>query len=138
MAVVVQEIVAARKSPALKGYRIHEDQVRNVARHFREMYHIRRTRGSGGKKERGADTCPGGTVSAGALSQDSGGTRWVTGTIQGPLIYSPGEETPSWKSPGSLVRAIRCSRCGTLFPLADFLYTRKSGLCIDCWEAQVI
>jgi hypothetical protein len=137
MAVLIQEDASARKTPALKGYRIHEDQVRDVARYFREMYQVRQQRGAAknnsGNKAYLKEAVPGCTPAS-----CPGRVRWVTGTERGPLIYSPGENTPDWKTPGSSMRAIHCSRCGTLFPLADFLYTGKSGLCIDCWEAQVI
>jgi len=32
----------------------------------------------------------------------------------------------------------RCRWCGEPFPLLDFYYTKKTGLCILCWEDSVI
>ncbi|HTY52907.1 MAG TPA: hypothetical protein VMB35_06910 [Methanomicrobiales archaeon] len=32
----------------------------------------------------------------------------------------------------------RCRRCGDIFPLLDFYYTQKTGLCIPCWEENAI
>jgi len=37
-------------------------------------------------------------------------------------------------SPGS---ATRCFRCNTRIHEMDYLYTKKTGLCIPCWEEQV-
>ena len=33
---------------------------------------------------------------------------------------------------------LRCLLCGDSFPLMDFYYTQKTGLCIVCWERNVI
>ena len=132
MAALTNTVVATRLIPTLKGYRIHEEQVRNIAQCFRELYHIRRTSRqvpSRNKKEAGDMIGSGGTHD---------GHIWVTGTVRGPILYSPEENPSSWKSPCSMKRAVRCVHCGIDFPVADFLYTKKSGLCIDCWEKQVI
>jgi formylmethanofuran dehydrogenase subunit E len=32
---------------------------------------------------------------------------------------------------------VQCFRCGDAFPETDFLYTKKSGLCISCWERKI-
>jgi len=32
----------------------------------------------------------------------------------------------------------RCRRCGDIFPLLDFYYTQKTGLCIPCREENAI
>ena len=34
------------------------------------------------------------------------------------------------------VSAIKCLRCNACMPEMDFLYTKKTGLCISCWEEQ--
>jgi|GEM_PF-4515445 hypothetical protein len=34
--------------------------------------------------------------------------------------------------------AIPCRRCGEQYPLSDFYYTKKTGLCIPCWEEKGI
>jgi len=34
------------------------------------------------------------------------------------------------------IARIRCFVCGDHFPVTDFLYTKKSGLCIACWEKR--
>jgi len=35
------------------------------------------------------------------------------------------------------IPAIRCFRCGESFPVTDFISTKKSGLCIPCWERKI-
>jgi len=35
------------------------------------------------------------------------------------------------------IPAVRCFRCGDMFPVTDFLSTKKSGLCISCWETKI-
>jgi formylmethanofuran dehydrogenase subunit E len=32
---------------------------------------------------------------------------------------------------------VQCVRCGDAFPKADFEYTKKSGMCISCWEIKI-
>jgi len=137
MAALTNAVVATRLIPSLKGYRIHEEQVRNIAQCFRELYHIRRTgrQAPARNKKEPKDTAG---SESGAFWAPHDGHVWVTGTVRGPILYSPEENPSSWKSPGSMKRAVRCVQCGIDFPVADFLYTKKSGLCIDCWEKQVI
>jgi len=137
MAALTNENLASKLIPAMKGYRIHEDQVRNVAQYFRELYHIRKTgRQTPVRNKRGTRDMAGSSDGVSPSLHD--GHVWVTGTVRGPILYSPEENPSSWKSPGSMKRAVRCVQCGIDFPVADFLYTKKSGLCIDCWEKQVI
>jgi hypothetical protein len=32
---------------------------------------------------------------------------------------------------------LRCFRCGGAFPVTDFLRTKKSGLCVPCWDRKI-
>lgn len=137
MAATINDLAPNRAVPSLKGYRIHEEQVKNVVERFRELYHLRRTRPSiscSAQNEKASFGMAGNPLPM----LPSGSGIWVTGTVKGPLLYSPDDNAPVWKSPVSMSRAIRCVHCGIHFPVADFLYTKKSGLCIDCWEKQVI
>jgi hypothetical protein len=38
----------------------------------------------------------------------------------------------------SSVPAMQCIECNDRFPLMDYLYTKKTGLCIRCWEEKEI
>jgi hypothetical protein len=52
------------------------------------------------------------------------------------LNLKKGNTSPSREFSGHQVPAIRCFRCGEKFPVTDFYYTKKSGLCIPCWEVK--
>jgi hypothetical protein len=138
MAALTKKYVPPGEVPLLKGYRIHEEQIRNVARNLKELYHVQR---------------PGlqspGRAGMGNVIQTKGKTGsplrvrvrktvWETGSAEGSIPESQNNLLPEMENPGRTVTAIRCYRCGVDFPVADYLYTKKSGLCIDCWEEMVI
>jgi len=122
----------------LKSYKIHEEQIANVAKELKELYYTRRP-----------DSWPPGSCGKGNENQKKGKagiiqrlkvhkTIWETGPVEGPATHGQNELLPKMETPGRTVTAIRCFRCGTDFPVADFHYTKKSGLCIDCWEELVV
>jgi hypothetical protein len=122
----------------LKSYKIHEEQIANIAREFKERYHTRRSDsqlpgrgGTGNEQEQnGKNGSP--------LRPRVRKTIWETGPVKGPFSEGPDDLLPKMETPCRTVTAIRCFRCGVDFPVADFLYTKKSGLCIDCWEGLVV
>ena len=122
----------------LKSYKIHEEQITKIAREFKERYHTRRPDsqlpgwgGTGNEQEQsGKNGSP--------LHPRVRKTIWETGPVNGPESDSQDDLLPKMEIPGRTVTAIRCFRCGINFPVTDFLYTKKSGLCIDCWEESVI
>ena len=122
----------------LKGYKIHEDQVANVARDLKEYYHTRRLdsqpsgcygMGDGKQKNEKAGSVPCRQVRK---------TIWKTSPMDEPLNDDKNALLPKIETPDPTVTAIHCFRCGIDFPVADFFYTQKSGLCIDCWEKIVV
>jgi hypothetical protein len=138
MAALTKKYMPAGEVPVLKGYRIHEEQIRNVARNFRELYHARRP-----------DLQPAGRTGRGDVKQPNrktgsasrvqvGKTVWETGPMEGSGAEGQDNLLLEMETPGRTISAIRCYRCGVDFPVADYLYTKKSGLCIDCWEEMVI
>jgi hypothetical protein len=120
----------------LKSYKIHEEQIANVAREFKERYHTRRPESQS----------PGGTGNENLKKGKAGSIPrprvqkiiWETSPIEGPVMDGLTELLPTMEIPGHSTTAIRCFRCGINFPVADFHYTKKSGLCIDCWEEMVV
>ena len=122
----------------LKGYKIHEDQIANIARDLKEHYHTRRSDSQQpGRSRRGnAKRTNGKTGSASCVRIRK--TVWETGPVEEPVRDGQKDLVPRMETPGRAVTAIRCFRCGVDFPVADFLYTKKSGLCIDCWEEMVL
>ena len=122
----------------LKGYGIHEEQIANVAKNLKELYHTRRTDpwppGSSGKGNENPKKGKAGVVQRLRACK----TIWETGPVEGPVTDHQEALLPIMGEHGSTVTAIRCLRCGVNFPVADFHYTNKSGLCIDCWEELVV
>ena len=122
----------------LKGYKIHEDQIANIARNLKEHYHTRRpdsrlpgSSSKGNKQQKNEKT-------ASALHMQVSKTVWEIGPVKRSVMDGQEDLLPKMETPGRTVTAIRCFRCGVDFPEADFLYTKKSGLCIDCWEENVL
>jgi hypothetical protein len=138
MAALTNEARPAGEIPVLKGYKIHEEQIRNVAKNFKELYQARRP-----------DPMPAGYAGKGTIKKTDGKTGsalqlrvqktiWETSPVENLTRERTNDLLPKMENPGRAVMAIRCDRCGIDFPVADFLYTKKSGLCIDCWEEMVI
>jgi hypothetical protein len=124
--------------PVLKSYKIHEEQIANVARELQEIYQTRRP-----------FTLPPGRSGKGKVKQKNEKTGnqprlrvskpvWETGPVEGLTPDVRNDQFLKMKTPNGVVTAVRCFRCGINFPVPDFHYTKKSGLCIDCWEELVV
>ena len=122
----------------LKGYKIHEEQIAKIARDLKERCHTRRpdSRLHGCSRKRNEHHKNGKTGSATRVQVKK--TVWETGPMKRSVMEGQKELFPKMGTPGLAIMAIRCFRCGVDFPVADFFYTQKSGLCIDCWEAMVL
>ena len=116
-------------------YRVHQEHLARLRDSLRRIY----SRPQGGK--------PGIPQKPSPLSAEG------TGPAPGPAIDAGGlpfhdawSETTSMADTADLFRSmeglkipvLRCRRCGESFPPSDFLYTQKTGLCILCWEGEVI
>jgi hypothetical protein len=138
MAALTKKYGQSGENPVLKGYKIHEEQIRSVARYFQELYQARRPdslRGGGAVTGNGKQA-DGKTGSASRMRVRK--TVWETGPVEGSAMEGRNDLVPAREIPVRTITAIRCDRCGVDFPVADFLYTQKSGLCIDCWEEMVV
>lgn len=137
MPALAQERIQAQNRIPGKGYRIHEEQIRILARYYHELYHVRRTpRPTAGTDGSQAD---GQNLSAIRRTNPLIRRRLGESVIveEEPVMQLRGASSEE-KTSRSPFFAVRCCRCGIAFPLADFLYTQKTGLCIDCWEALVL
>jgi hypothetical protein len=138
MAALTKKYMPAGEVPVLKGYRIHEEQIRNVARSFRELYHARRPDLQPARRPGTANVKQPHGKTGSASRVQVGKTVWETGPAERSMGEDQNNLLPNMETPGRTITAIRCYRCGVDFPVADYLYTKKSGLCIDCWEEMVI
>ena len=121
-----------------KGYRIHQEQLANVARSLKELSVTRlpdpQPLVRSGKNRAKPKTRMTGRTASPRVHK----TVWETNPLKGSVKHVPAEIQPRTKAPGSLDPVNRCLRCGEDFPANDFLYTKKTGLCISCWVAKVI
>jgi formylmethanofuran dehydrogenase subunit E len=99
----------------LTSYGVHHEQIKRLNESMRGLYSLRPDR-----KQRSTQ----GHASA-SREQDS-----MT------LLADASENLPGRAR--QKITAMRCHRCGEEFPLLDFHYTKKSGLCIPCWETKVV
>jgi hypothetical protein len=122
----------------LKGYKIHEEQIAKIARDLKEHCHTRRpdSRLHGCSSKRNEQQKNGKTGSAPRVQVKK--TVWETGPVENSVVGGHRDLFPTMETPLRTAKAIRCFRCGVDFPVADFFYAQKSGLCIDCWEEMVL
>jgi hypothetical protein len=123
--------------PVLKGYKIHQEQIANVARTLKESTQRLRpeplTIAHAGKRKPATKS---GTTGSAVHSPRN--IVWGTGAVKGSVTNVQTDTPPGTEETGQITPAIQCFRCGDGFPVTDFLYTKKTGLCIPCWEAKVV
>jgi len=122
----------------ISSYRIHQEQIKKVEQSLKAPYLIHKaesctheTSGRAGtqikRPEHTAVTNP-------MLRQKFPGPGWKASGKEfhdnRELQFLPPE------LPSPLVSAVRCICCSACMPMMDFLYTKKTGLCISCWEEQ--
>jgi len=117
----------------LVSYRIHEEQIKKVAQNMKALYNTRQAE-SGIQKTSGCTGTQINRIKHAAStdkqlrkSRDHDGSGAVFNNNREDRMISV-DSTP----------ALRCIRCSDRFPATDFLYTKKSGLCISCWETKVL
>jgi hypothetical protein len=118
-------------------YRTHQEQISSIARTLRDFYYIRRT----AQEER--TEIPGmPEKSTAAPARHADGTASASRAAAAPAGARRKDDAARARRPRAkpavpAVAALRCHQCGESFPVTDFLYTKKSGLCIPCWEMSV-
>jgi hypothetical protein len=117
---------------------MHEEHLARIAQTMKELYHVRRN-------DANANDIPGtgeGAVSRGVPDKKGeANPRFpVRNSIKNVRPVKSGKykgpQTEAAQAQQSL-SAIKCFRCGDAFPVTDFLYTKETGLCIQCWEAKI-
>jgi formylmethanofuran dehydrogenase subunit E len=119
-------------------YRMHGEQIANIAQTMRELYHVRRDYSSTNSSPRTDNS----TVSR-DIHDEMGGANprfSVRNTAKNVKPLKSRKRKGSGTDPAPAQQsllAIKCSRCGDTFPVTDFQYTKESGLCIPCWELKI-
>jgi len=108
-------------------YRVHQEHIRRLKKYLKVIYSQR----SGAKDWRIPEHSP---VSpgenAGMPLPSQGETPPVSSTVETGEVPPAGERRHKFP--------IRCRQCGEGYPLLDYYYTKKTGLCIPCWEENVM
>src|SRR5208337_1678495 len=107
----------------LTSYGVHHEQIQRLNESMRDMYSQR-----GNTKPLSTQGCLSMYREQNTIQPGSRGTQAVS-------LSETGADPRAGKGPK--VPAIRCRQCGEQFPVLDFHYTKKSGLCIPCWESKV-
>lgn len=110
------------------SHRIHEEQIKKSAQSLKALYQVRNAES--------------------VIYERSGVVRsQVRQPEKSPCKYGEGTNPASdycrdKKLPLDLsspqIHAMRCIRCNARIPVTDFLYTKKTGLCIPCWEEMEV
>ena len=125
--------------PMHKSYKMHDAQLASIAQTIKQMYHVRRfdSVANPGRSETGSVPRPqnNDTGMRRATPRNTVRTMAETGTPSKGFVHP--ESAPESAPVKQARPSIKCSRCGDNFPEQDFLYTKKSGLCISCWEVKM-
>jgi hypothetical protein len=121
-----------------KGYKIHQEQIENVKRTLKEFCQTRQPEPSpAGRTGMLKPVLEKGIINRVRRSRVRN-TVWETGLEKGPVTDMPADMSPGTEAQGHTATVIRCFRCGDGFPVSDFQYTKKTGLCISCWEIELV
>jgi hypothetical protein len=108
------------------SHRIHEDQIKKAAQSLKALYHIRNT---------GFAT----TESSGLAVQQVIRPEKSQGNERGATLNLSMDDRHN-QSPDAFTTSPipdrQCKKCNARIPAIDFLYTKKTCLCIPCWEEQ--
>lgn len=121
------------QDPMIKSYRIHQEQIKKVEQSLKAPYLIHK-----------AESCMHETSGRAGIQIERPEHTAVTRPTRRQKFPGPGRKTSDWESDDkrelqlfpSPLPAIRCTRCSARMPMMDFLYTKKTGLCISCWEER--
>lgn len=109
-----------------RSHRIHEDQIKKTAQALKAPYQVRNTVSVTAENS--------GLAVQQVIKpvESHGKERGCSGNL---LMDNRHKQSPEALSASS-IPAIRCKKCNARIPTTDFLYTKKTCLCIPCWEEQ--
>ena len=123
------------QDPMIRSYRIHQEQIKKVEQSLKAPYLIHK-----------AESCMHETSNRAGTQIKRPEHTAVTRPMQRQKFPGPCWKTSDRESDDKRelrlfpppLPAIRCIRCRACMPMMDFLYTKKTGLCIPCWEEQEV
>jgi hypothetical protein len=120
----------------IKFQRLHDEQIKKVAQSLKAPYHARNTESgkqeiSGAVRTQIKSPEPAGTSQMLQLKSRS---RSRKNTGMAPKDSRDERPLPQLNP----VAVMQCIQCGDRFPVTDFLYTKKTCICISCWERKVV
>jgi hypothetical protein len=110
------------------SHRIHEEQIKKSTQSLKALYQVRNAESVRDEKS--------GMVRSQVRQPEK--SHYNYGESTSPASdYSRDKKLPlDLSSPQ--IPAMRCIRCNARIPVTDFLYTKKTGLCIPCWEEMEV
>jgi len=121
-----------------KSYRIHQEQIRNVALNLKKISQTKKPDPL--TSQRAGNRTP--------IQNCSINGKAALSHLQKPLRQTCAVkrrakkiQTGTTQKTGASVfcaLAVQCLQCGENFPMSDFLYTKKTNLCISCWEEKEV
>jgi hypothetical protein len=122
----------------ISSHRIHQEYIKRVEQSLKAPYLIRKAEpcmDETSSRVRTQIKRPKPAVGASIIQrQKFPGEGWKTSDLASNNSLEVQLFTP--QSSTFPVIAVKCIRCGSCMPIMDFLYTKKTGLCISCWEDQ--
>jgi len=123
------------KHMMMKLQRMHDEQIKKIAQSLKAPYSVRKTDSiiSETSREVSKQITRPENAENNPISQKK--SRAHKSRVMGPTGNPEKQMLPERSL--KTVPDIQCIRCGDRFPVTDFLYTKKTCLCISCWETEV-
>ncbi len=122
----------------ISSSRTHEDQIRKVTQNLNAPFQIRKA--ESGRYDRSITGRTQSTESQPAGSHPVRQQEFLDTDQERDDAVPDDDQELLDSDPLSRPMASQrqCIRCSARIPAMDFLYTKKTGLCIPCWEEQEI
>ena len=121
-----------------KSYRIHQEQIRNVALSLKKINQNKKPDPLASQRARNRTPTQNCSRNGNAALLHVQKPLREIGAVKRRAKNILTGTSPETEASALNTLAIRCLRCGEKFPVTDFLYTKKSSLCIPCWEEKEV
>lgn len=121
-----------------KSYRIHQEQIRNVASNLKKINQNKKPDPLTSQRVGNRTPIQNCSRNENAVLLHVQKPLRETGAVKRRIKNIQAGTPPEMEAYVLNTVAIRCLRCGERFPVTDFLYTKKTSLCISCWEEKEV